>query len=152
MARISYLWLSSAWDRSEETNSFLQALNRRYNELLQPFTLAAQFDAPSVAPGNSAQLTVTVTRTSGFTGEVELSVEGLPPNVQANLTIVAADQTTVTGQLDVGPAATMGRHPITVIGKATHQDRDCTFKAPPEPLDIAYAGPVTKVQPAGEGR
>ncbi len=48
-----------------------------------PFTLAAKLDAPSYMPGKPATLTVTATRSAGFTAEIVLSAAGLPPGVTA---------------------------------------------------------------------
>src|SRR5205823_2794900 len=42
---------------------------------------SSQPDAATVAGGGSQALTVLVDRRPGFTGDVELSVEGLPPGV-----------------------------------------------------------------------
>ncbi|HZY84859.1 MAG TPA: hypothetical protein VFE78_08510, partial [Gemmataceae bacterium] len=100
----------------------------------QPFTLAVKFDAPSVAPGKPAALTVTVTRAPGFTAEVALSAAGLPPNVKAALKNVPAGQNSVKAQFDVAAAAKPGTYPITVTGKAKHQGRDWAVNAPAVPL------------------
>ena len=109
-------------------------LARRLGWEGQPFTLAVKFDAPAVAPGKPAPLTVTVTRAPGFTGEVALSAAGLPPNVKAALKNVPAGQNTAQGQLDIAAAVKPGQYTITVTGKAKHQGRDVSVNAAPVPL------------------
>ncbi|MDQ3668516.1 MAG: PQQ-dependent sugar dehydrogenase [Acidobacteriota bacterium] len=48
------------------------------------FTITAQPSSQTVIPGGSASYTVTVTPTNGFTGTVDLSVNGLPSDTSAS--------------------------------------------------------------------
>lgn len=43
-----------------------------------PFALSLEPASPAVPPGGQAQATVKITRNTGFTGAVQLGVEGLP--------------------------------------------------------------------------
>jgi hypothetical protein len=99
-----------------------------------PFTLAAKFDAPMTAPGAAAMLTVTATRLPGFTGEIALSVTGLPANVALVPKNIAMGQNEVKLQINAAANAAMGTFPLTVTGKAKHNNRDYTVNAAPVPL------------------
>jgi hypothetical protein len=101
-----------------------------------PFTLAAKFDAASYMPGKPATLTVTATRTSGFTAEIALSTAGLPPGVTAALKNIPANQNEVKVQLNLAANAKIGQASVTITGKAKHQGGDVTATAPAVPLVI----------------
>jgi hypothetical protein len=101
-----------------------------------PFFLTVKFDAFATAPGKAAPLTVMVTRAPGFTGEVALTATGLPPNVAAALKPIPANKDEVKAQLDLKPNAPAGLFPITIQGKAKHQNAEFTASAPPAILLI----------------
>jgi hypothetical protein len=101
-----------------------------------PFTLAARFDTPSTAPGKPASLTITATRAPGFTAEIALTAAGLPANVTAALKNIAANQNEVKVQLNLTAQAKEGQFPITIQGKAKHQNRDVAASAAPASLVI----------------
>jgi hypothetical protein len=95
-----------------------------------PFTLTAKFDAPSTMPGKPTVLTVLATRAPGFTGEIALSLNGLPANVVPMLKNIAANMT--EAKLDVAPAANVpaGQYPLIVTGKVKHKNKDYSVSAP----------------------
>jgi hypothetical protein len=99
-----------------------------------PFTLAAKFDAPSTMRGKPAVLTVTATRTAGFTGEIALSLSGLPANVMPMLKNIAAKEAEAKLQLSAKADAPPGQYAVTVTGKAKHKNKDFSTSAPPVPL------------------
>ncbi len=74
----------------------------------------------SLLPGGSATLGVQVTRSSGFTGPVELSAEGLPAGVTASFAPALLPGASVESQLTVqaGPSASPGSHTFTVRARA----------------------------------
>src|SRR5262249_18920745 len=99
-----------------------------------PFTLAVKFDEESTMLGKPASVTVTATRDAGFTGEIALSVTGLPPNVTPMLKNIPANMNEVKVQLNVAANAMPGQSPVIITGKAKHQNRDFTVSAPPANL------------------
>jgi hypothetical protein len=101
-----------------------------------PFTLAVKFDEESTMPGKPAGVTVTATRDAGFTGEIALSVTGLPPNVTPMLKNIPANMNEVKVQLNVAANAMPGQSPVIITGKAKHQNHDFTVSAPPANLVI----------------
>lgn len=99
-----------------------------------PFSLAAKFDSPSTMPGKAVALTVTATRTEGFTGEIVLSLAGLPANVMPTLKNIAAKENEAKIQLAAAANAPPGQYPVTVTGKAKHKNKDFSISAPAVPL------------------
>src|SRR5581483_4386200 len=94
-----------------------------------PFALAVKFDEENVMPGKPAHLTVTATRDAGFTGEIALTAAGLPANVTAMLKNIPANMNEIKVQLNVAANAAPGTTPITITGKAKHNNRDVTANA-----------------------
>lgn len=83
------------------------------------FTMSVNPNVLSVDRGTTGQVTVTVTRTGGFTGPVTLSPSGQPLQ-----TTVAFSQNPVTGNsatvtFSVGAGTALGAHTITIQGTAT---------------------------------
>ncbi|HZV07190.1 MAG TPA: hypothetical protein VE999_19060 [Gemmataceae bacterium] len=101
-----------------------------------PFALTAKFDAASYTPGKPATLTVTATRSPGFTAEIALSAAGLPPGVTAMLKNIPTNQNEIKLTLTLTPQAKVGQAAVTITGKAKHQDQDVTAAAPPVTLVI----------------
>jgi hypothetical protein len=105
-------------------------------EVKPPFTLAARLDAPAATPGKPLNLVVTATRAAGFTGEVALSVAGLPPKVAAAAKNLPANANEVQIPLTPAADAPAGQATLTVTGKAKHNNQDFTANAAPVPLTI----------------
>ena len=101
-----------------------------------PFTLTAKFDEAAAAPGKATNLTVMVTRTAGFNGDVALTLAGLPANVTAKPASIPANMTEVKVPLTLAANAAVGAFPITVNGKAKHNGRDVSANAAPVPLTV----------------
>jgi hypothetical protein len=99
-----------------------------------PFTLAAKFDAPSTMAGKASGLTVSAQRASGFSGEIVLTLTGLPANVMPTLKNIAADTNEAKLQLSAAATAAPGQYPVVVSGKAKHKNRDFSVSAPAMPL------------------
>lgn len=94
-----------------------------------PFALAAKLDMASVAPGKSITVTVTVTRTADFKGEVTLSAVGLPAGATAAPVKVAADETTAKLTLSLRGNAKPVPLSLSVQGTAKHNGRDWSARA-----------------------
>jgi hypothetical protein len=95
-----------------------------------PFTLTAKFDAESTKVGEAATLTVTAVRAAGFTGEIALAVNGLPPNVAAAAAAIPGDKAEAKITLNAAANAAPGTYPVTVVGKAKHNNKDFAANAP----------------------
>jgi hypothetical protein len=101
-----------------------------------PFTLAAKFDEAAAMPGKPTVLTVTLTRTAGFDGEVALALTGLPANVTAMPKSIPANMTEAKVTLTLAANAAVGAFPITVNGKAKHNGRDFSVNSAAVPLTV----------------
>jgi hypothetical protein len=101
-----------------------------------PFTLAAKFDEAAAMPGKPTTLTVTLTRTAGFNGEVALTLAGLPANVTAMPKPIPPNMNEEKVTLTLAGNAAVGSFPITVTGKSKHNGRDVTVNAAPVPLMV----------------
>ena len=81
------------------------------------------------AKGKPGQLKVNVVRTGGFTGEIELTVEGLPANVTTTATKIAANKPNADVSFSAEYEAKIGAQQIRVIGKATVDGKPVTRTA-----------------------
>src|SRR5262245_8074357 len=80
------------------------------------FSLAA---APAtINAGASGTSTITITRSGGFTGTVNLAASGQPANVTVTLNPAAATGGTSTANITVGASVPAGTYPITITGTA----------------------------------
>lgn len=83
------------------------------------FTLAVSPASVSVDQGAQGQFTVTLTRSGGFGGAVNLAVEGLPTGVTAGSNLsVGASATSLTVTLTAAEDAAVGMASLTVRGTA----------------------------------
>ena len=96
-----------------------------------------------VVRGTSADLTVTLTRSGGATADVQLSVAGLPANVDATFAPDTPTGSTLESTLTITAhaAATDGTHQVTVFGVGTSQAANTTFDLTISSLDVT--GTVT---------
>ncbi|MHB8524375.1 MAG: PPC domain-containing protein [Limisphaerales bacterium] len=104
-----------------------------------PFTLASNLKRLSVAllpPGaksaaGEAVFTVKADR-RGFTGEIALSLDGLPDGIAATLDRIPADAAEATIKLTAKEKAPVGKEfPFTVVGVATFNDRNYRQRTAP---------------------
>jgi hypothetical protein len=113
------------------------------------FALGASPGTQSVAAGSTAAYSVSVTPQSGFTGNVSLSVSGLPSGVGTATVTPAVVSGSGTAQLSVSTLSTSpaGTYPITVTGTSgmkTHSVsvnltvfvRDFTLGAAPASISV----------------
>jgi hypothetical protein len=89
------------------------------------FELYLDSDKTQVAPGTCAALFVRIERKNGFTGEVQLAIDGLPRGVAASCGKILADK----GQdgsiaLEAEPDAMLGVANVVVRGTAVHKRPD----------------------------
>lgn len=80
------------------------------------FSLSASPSSQSVTQGASASYTVTINRTGGFTGSVDLSVSGLPANTTASFSPNPAGGTSSALSITTGASTPTGSYPLTVTG------------------------------------
>ncbi len=112
------------------------------------FELYLDSDKTQVAPGGCAALFVRVERKNGFTGEVQLALDGLPRGVSASCGKILAEK----GQdgsivLEAEPDAMLGVSNVVVRGTAVHKLPDGT------PLNLsATATSYQEIYLPGGGR
>ncbi|HEV7747049.1 MAG TPA: PQQ-dependent sugar dehydrogenase [Pyrinomonadaceae bacterium] len=116
-----------------------------------PFSATPDFDLGvtpslrSVVPTASAQFTVTVTPSAGFTGTVNLSAMGLPSGAlatfnPATINIIDASAKTSTLTISTGAGTPLGTYPITVNGSSGSllHNKQVTLKViSPASIDLA---------------
>jgi len=78
------------------------------------FSLSASPAALSIAQGNSAPSTITVTPSGGFTGSVDLTISGVPTGASASFDTTPTTSSSVL-TVAAGTAAA-GTYPLTVTG------------------------------------
>jgi hypothetical protein len=110
-------------------------------------SLELDTDKTILAPGITGVIYARVTRHNGFTGEVQLAIDGLPPGVTATCGKILA-----TGQdgcivLQAAPNAPKAAANVRVTGKATYKPD----KGKPGPL-TATARPLQEIYMPGGGR
>jgi uncharacterized membrane protein len=80
------------------------------------FSLSVSPASVSVKQGTSGSYTVTITRTGGFAGAVQLSVSGLPSGATAVFSPNPATGTTSTMTVTVGATTPTGSFALTITG------------------------------------
>lgn len=83
------------------------------------FSLTATPTALSVVAGAQGTSTLTIARSGGFTGNVQLAAEGAPTGVTTSFSVAPVTGTSSTLTLAVGAATAPGTYPITVRGTGT---------------------------------
>jgi hypothetical protein len=110
------------------------------------FSIGAAPASQSVVAGASADYSVTVTRTGGFTDPVTLSVAGVPAGATASFTPNPADSSTLT--LTTSSATAAGTYPLTITGTTTGTTRSTgatlVVTAPPPPDFSLGATPASQ--------
>jgi hypothetical protein len=112
-----------------------------------PFTLSARVDQPEASRGSPVPVTITVSRTAGFTEEIALSAVNLPANVTAALKNIPKSENEIKAQLTPAANAPLGQFTISVTGKAKFKDKQIAVTA--RPFELALALPFElQVEPA----
>jgi len=83
------------------------------------FSLTAAPGAVSVVAGQQATSTLTIARSGGFTGTVQLVAEGAPTGVTPAFSVSPVTGTTSVLTLAVGAATAPGTYPVIVRGTGT---------------------------------
>lgn len=98
--------------------------------------------ALSVQQGSSGARTVTITRTGGFTGDVTVTVTGMPSGVTASVDPTTTSGTSVDVTIDVGSGVGVGDYTLTLHGNATGQPestQDLALSVTPAPSGEAVS-------------
>ena len=123
-----------------------------------PLLLSSQLPRLSLAvlpPGSTsaageALSTIKATRRAGFTGEVELAVEGLPAGVKVDVSKIATGSAESTLKLNATEKAEVGTNfNLTVVGSFVFNDRNYKARTgkialsvtPPEQAELATNAP-----------
>jgi hypothetical protein len=111
------------------------------------FTLELDSDKTLLAPGTAGVIFARVTRKAGFTGPVELHVEGLPPGVTATCGRILEGTTDGCILVQAAPTAKPCAVNLRITGTATHAE------AKDKPMSLqAVARPLQEVYMPGGGR
>ncbi|MCG8585229.1 MAG: pre-peptidase C-terminal domain-containing protein [Pirellulales bacterium] len=86
-------------------------------------------DPPVIPKSGAAMVHVTVDRRDGFDGEIELTVEGLPGDIQCPGAVVAGNSTKALLMLSTTKDTKPWSGPITITGKAKIDGRDVVRSA-----------------------
>ncbi len=100
------------------------------SRILPDFNLSIATDRLTVPMGGTLSLPVTLERTGGFQGAVEVTVEGLPAGVVARAGSIAAGKTTLEVTLTAAPGAVTAASGIHILGTAAIGDHPTTHEAP----------------------
>ena len=122
----------------------LNILNKFIEGTQTGFTLAATPAGQSVNAGESASYPVTVTPLAGFSGDVSLSVSGLPAGATAQFTPNPASSTS-TLQVTTGAGTPSGTSVLTITGVNGSTTRTATVNLTVNAPDFALAvAPATR--------
>jgi hypothetical protein len=113
------------------------------------FTLEVDTDKTELAPGIGAPIYVRVVRKNGFTGEVQLAIDGLPPGVTATCGRILETGSDGCILLSAAPDAPVGAANIKITGAARHPNP--IKDMPPVELS-AVARPLQEYYSPGGGR
>ncbi len=111
------------------------------------FLMDLDSDKTILAPGTAGVLLARITRQDGFTGEVQLGVEGLPPGVKATCGRILAGTVDGCIVLQAGPDAKKGAANVRIVGTSTIAGPD----GKPIPVS-ASARPLQEFYSPGGGR
>jgi len=118
------------------------------------FSVAAAPSSQSVVQGGSADYSVTVSRTGGFSDPVNLSVAGVPAGATATFAPNPADSSTLT--VATSPTTPVATYPLTITGTAgaTTHSTSVTLVVnqpppPPSPDFSIAAAPASQSIPRG---
>jgi hypothetical protein len=89
----------------------------------QSFAIRVDPGKAMIGPGSSTPWYVTVTRANGFSGPVDVAVEGLPDAVSVNRLTIPSTMTQGLLVLNAGTDAKLGAAPVRVIGRAVVGDK-----------------------------
>ena len=94
------------------------------------FRLSIATDRLAVAQGGTMTLPVTVERIGGFSGPVQVRVEGLPAGVSSPGGILPADKPSVDITLTAAPNTPLSTAEIRILGQANINNKPITREAP----------------------
>ena len=102
----------------------------------------------SASAASEAVFVVKVERRMGFSGEVELKIDGLPDGVSASVPKIPAATNEATVKLQASDKAPAGKDvQLTIRGVGLHKDRNYRFAAPPVTLAINAPEAEEKKEP-----
>lgn len=94
-------------------------------EARQEFTIASDPENPNVPRGGRVPLQVSVNRTLGYRGPIEVELRGLPQGITATRATIPAGQDLAVLLLTASPdAPAMSASPFQVVGRATVEGRE----------------------------
>src|SRR5204863_154858 len=115
------------------------------------FTLSASPPSRTVTPGGSTTYDVTIAPTGGFTGQVTLSVSGLPSGADGSFTPNPAT-TSSTLAVTTSPSTPTGTYTLTIAGDSgslSHTTTVTLVVNPPPDFTLSAAPPSRTVTQGG---
>ncbi|HSW08300.1 MAG TPA: hypothetical protein VLK61_27295 [Aquabacterium sp.] len=117
------------------------------------YSLALSADRTPVQQGSTATLKATLTRQNGFTGPVQLVLDGLPAGVTSNVITIPAGSSTADIRLS---AQTSAPHSLPTVARlravngsdVLHQAVTVTVRGAPGDIDTSFGGGVN-ITPVG---
>jgi hypothetical protein len=113
---------------------------------LPDFTLVCEGDKAMIGPGGRAAWYVKVTRLNGFTGPVQVEVQGLPAGVSVQPLTIPAGMNQGLLVLSAAPGAVRGAANVEVVGTGRRKNEGR------EEAVVRKAGPVQEIYFPGGGR
>jgi hypothetical protein len=101
----------------------------------------------SSSAANETATAIKLERRAGFSGEVQLTLEGLPPGIQVTLDKIAANGGESTLKLVATEKAPVGTNSITILGTGVHNDRNYRQRTGAITLVVSAPDPMEKNPP-----
>ena len=120
--------------------------------LLPDFTLSASPASQTVVQGSSTTYSITITPTGGFTGDVTLSMSGLPVGASGSFTPNPATASSVLS-VTTETSTPSGTYTLTITGANGSLTHTCTLtlvvSAPPIPDFLLSVSPASRIVTQG---
>lgn len=101
----------------------------------------------SSSAANETASAIKLERRAGFNGEVQLTLEGLPPGIQVTLDKIPANGGESTLKLVATEKAPVGTNSITILGTGVHNDRNYRQRTGAITLVVSAPDPMEKNPP-----
>ncbi|HXG47340.1 MAG TPA: hypothetical protein VNO52_06930, partial [Methylomirabilota bacterium] len=102
--------------------------------------------AGSDSAAAEAETKIRVERRAGFSGDVDLALEGAPPGVKTVLDRIPAGVTETALKITASEKTPAGTNTLVVIGSGRHGDRHFTFRS--SPITLIVTPPEEEARPS----
>ena len=109
----------------------------------EDFSLSSEPRTPNIPRGERIPLRITAFRQDGFDGDIQVTVKGLPAEIQADDTVIPSGQMVATVMLHANDSAPIGKaFPLKILGVAVIDGKPVSRSA--NPADSLQFVAVTK--------